>query len=138
MATACKQSLVKCIKTIANPHLVLSLRSLRSPLRGYYPVDHGRTLRFSRSGTAQVLHNTAITLDTTHYIFGTGSEPATAPGLLAQLFAGIQRTHAGGHPSLLANRRFWRRDSCLDSCRLLVLFVHSWRPRRSRRPRRRS
>jgi hypothetical protein len=101
-------------------------------------MDHGCTLHFTRSGTAQVLHNTAIALGTAHHVSGTGSEPATASGLLAQLLAGVQRTDAGGHPSLLANRCFWRRDSCLDSCRLLVLFVNTWRPRRSRRSRRRS
>jgi hypothetical protein len=115
---------------------VLPLWPLRSAFPCHHTLDHGRAACIARARTTQVLHSTIIALGTPHYVSRARFEPATAPGLLTQLFARLQRTHARSHSPLVTTHCIRRCDSCLDSRWLLVLFIDTRRPGWSRRPQR--
>lgn len=92
-------------------HQVLPCWTLRYAFHGDHSLDLCRPIRLARSSTVEILHDTAIALNTTHHFPRTSIKPAAAPCLLSQLCSELQRTNARSHPPLLATHRLWRCDS---------------------------
>jgi hypothetical protein len=120
-----------------NDRPVLPVRPLRVSLHRHHSLDHRRALRLARPCTAGIVHQTPLPLDTAHHLSRARTEPAITPRVLAQRLARLQRADARSYPPVLPNHRVWRCDCRMDSSRLLVLFEHTRRPGRSRRPQRR-
>lgn len=125
---------VTCSST--NINAVLPLRPMCTSLWRHRALDHHGSVRLARISTLATMLSSTTALATNHNVSCARAKSATAPRLLARLHDWLQRTHAGRHPLILANRRIWSCDRSLDRSRLLVLLVdtrRSWRSRRTQR-----